>query len=190
MKLADPLFGGSPMARGMKLGAAVCVALTVVFSLLQLTPLTITAGTFSYHLLMRLAVGFAFDRTLNNHVDPDHRWFRLLTFEEALYERLQVGRWKSDMPTYDPDAFDRHKHSWEEIAQAMCQAELVHEVIAVLSFLPVLASVWLDEPVVFAVTSALAAAFDLLFVVIQRYNRPTLSLLAKKLKQREERMQK
>lgn len=184
MKLADYLFGGSPMARGMKLTAAVCVALTVVFSLLQLTPLAITAGTFSYHLLMRLAVGFAFDRTLNNRVDYNHRWFRLLPFEAALYERLQVGRWKSGLPTYDPEAFDRHKHSWEEIAQAMCQAELVHEVIAVLSFLPVLASVWLGEPVVFLITSVLAAAFDLLFVVIQRYNRPRVLKIVEKLNAR------
>lgn len=185
MKLTEYLFGGSPMARAMKLTAAICVALTLVFFLLQLAPLAITAGTISYHLLMRLAVGFAFDRTLNNRVDYRHSWFRLRRFETALYERLQVGKWKSGLPTYDPDAFDRHKHSWGEIAQAMCQAELVHEVIVVLSFLPVLASTWLGAPVVFVVTSVLAAAFDLLFVVIQRYNRPRVLKIVERLKARE-----
>lgn len=184
MKLTEYLFGGSPMARGMKLTAAICVALTIVFALLRLTPLAITAGTFSYHLLMRFAVGFAFDAVLHNHVDYRHGWFRMRPFEAALYERLQVGRWKSGLPTYDPDAFDRHHHSWEEIAQAMCQAELVHEVIATLSFLPVVASVWLGEPVVFAVTSVLAAAFDLLFVVIQRYNRPRVLRIVERLRDR------
>ena len=40
------------------------------------------------------------------------------------------------MATFDPTLFDPALHSWEEIAQAMCQAELVHVVIVVLSFVP------------------------------------------------------
>ena len=67
----------SDMARIMKLSAGVCVVLTVLFAVLGITPLTITAGTFAYHLLMRLAVGFAFDKALNSHVDYSHGWFRL-----------------------------------------------------------------------------------------------------------------
>lgn len=172
------------MARIMKLAAALCVALTAVFALLRLTAPAITAGTFSYHLLMRLAVGFAFDRTLHNHVDYRRPWFQLRRFEPALYERLRVGKWKAALPTYDPEAFDRHRHSWEEIVQAMCQAELVHEVIAVLSFLPVLASVWLGSAAVFVITSVLAAGFDLLFVIIQRYNRPRVLKIVERLKSR------
>lgn len=184
MKLKEYIFGGSPMARWMKLAALAAAALTAVFALLRLEPLAITAGTFAYHLLMRLAVGFAFDRTLNNHVDVRHRWFRLHRFEAVLYDRLQVGKWKAALPTYDPDAFDRHQHSWEEIAQAMCQAELVHEVIALLSFLPVAASPWLGAMAVFIITSVLAAAFDLLFVIIQRYNRPRVMKIVERLKDR------
>jgi len=184
VKLKETLFGGSPMARTMKLAALLCVALTVAFALLKLTALAITAGTFSYHLLMRLAVGFAFDRTLDNHVDYRHPWFRVRRFEAALYERLRVGKWKAALPTYAPEVFDRHRHSWDEIAQAMCQAELVHEVIAVLSFVPVAASVWLGAPAVFIVTSVLAAAFDLLFVIIQRYNRPWVLKIVERLQSR------
>jgi len=184
MKLKEYILGGSPMARWMKLAALAAVGLTVVFTLLRLEPLAITAGTLAYHLLMRFAVGFAFDRALNNRVDVRHRWFRLHRFEAALYERLQVGKWKAALPTYDPDAFDRHQHSWEEIAQAMCQAELVHEVIAALSFLPVAASVWLGATAVFVITSVLAAAFDLLFVIIQRYNRPRVMKIVERLRSR------
>lgn len=175
----------SNMARIMKLSAVVCVVLTVLFAALGITPLTITAGTCAYHLLMRLVVGFAFDKALNNHVDYSHGWFRLRDFEEKLYERLRVGSWKAKMPTYDPAAFDRHKHSWEEIAQAMCQAELVHEVIAVLSFLPVAASVWLGAAPVFVITSVLSAGFDMMFVIMQRYNRPRILKIVQRVKERE-----
>lgn len=135
----------SDMAKVMKAAAAASLVLTVVFALAGIEPLAITAGTFAYHLLMRLAVGLAFDVTLNNRVDYRHGWFRLRSSEEKLYERLRVGCWKAKMPTYDPEVFDRHTYSWEEIAQAMCQAEMVHEVIAVLSFVPILASVWLGQ---------------------------------------------
>lgn len=175
---------GSGMARTMKWAALVSVVLTAVFACLRMTALCITAGTFAYHLLMRLAVGLAFDVTLHNRVDYRRGWFRLRPFEAALYDRLRVGRWKAALPTYDPQAFDRHRHSWEEIVQAMCQAELVHEVIAVLSFLPVLASVWLGETAVFVITSVLAAAFDLTFVIVQRYNRPRVLKIVERLKER------
>lgn len=173
------------MARAMKLCAALSLVLTVLFALLQQEALAITAGTFAYHLLMRLAVGFVFDRMLNNHVDYTHPWFRLHSVETRLYERLRVGKWKASMPTYDPDAFDRHKHSWDEIAQAMCQAELVHETIVVLSFLPLAAIPFLGGGAAFVITSVLAAGYDMLFVFMQRYNRPRILRIVERMKARE-----
>jgi len=75
------------------------------------------------------------------------------------------------MPTYDAAAFDASKHSWEELAQTMCQAELVHETNVILSFVPVAVSAWLGAFPVFLITSVLSAVFDLLFVCMQRFNR-------------------
>ena len=174
----------SKMARIMKLSALISVFLTLIFALLKITPLTITAATFSYHLLMRLGVGFIIDKLMHNRADYYHSWFRQHRFEKALYAFLRVSRWKAALPSYEPELFDRHQHSWDEIAQAMCQAELVHEAISVLSFLPLAASVWLGEPAVFAITSVLAAAFDMLFVILQRYNRPRILKIIERLQQR------
>ena len=53
----------------------------------------------------------------------------------------------------------------------MCQSELVHETNIVLSFVPLAASVRFDAFPVFLITSICSAAFDLLFVIMQRYNR-------------------
>ena len=78
------------------------------------------------------------------------------------------------MPTYDPDTFSNKKHTWDEIAQAMCQAELIHETNIVLSFVPLIASVPFGSFDVFFITSICSAVFDLLFVIIQRYNRPRI----------------
>ena len=67
----------------------------------------------------------------------------------------------------------------DEIAQAMCQAELVHETIVILSFVPVAFSAVFGAFWVFLITSLCAAAFDLMFVIIQRYNRPRIIRLIK-----------
>ena len=84
------------------------------------------------------------------------------------------------MPTYDPSLFDPKLHSWEEIAQAMCQAELVHETIVVLSFLPLLGAIPFGSFGVFLITSVLAALYDLSFVIMQRFNRPRIMKLIAK----------
>lgn len=84
------------------------------------------------------------------------------------------------MPTYDRTLFDPQIHTWEEIAQAMCQAELIHETIALLSFLPIAAGIWFGAYPVFIVTSVLAAGCDMLFVMMQRYNRQRIMNLMKR----------
>lgn len=84
---------------------------------------------------------------------------------------MNIKKWKNKMPTYNIDIFDISKHSWDEIAQAMCQSELVHETNIIFSFLPMIASIWFGAFAVFFVTSILSAVFDLMFVFMQRYNR-------------------
>ena len=123
---------------------------------------------------MRLTVGVAFNLFMKNRADYTGKWYQCRNWETKLYKWLRVKQWKSKLPSYQADYFDPKKHSWDEIAQAMCQAELVHEVIIVLSFVPILLSCWFGEFFVFLITSLGAAAFDMLFVMIQRYNRPRI----------------
>ena len=120
---------------------------------------------------IRLLVGGLFDAIMKNKADHTKKWFRVSEAEMKLYERLKVKKWKGKMPTYDIDAFDTSKHSWDEIVQSMCQSELVHETNVILSFLPVAASVWFGSFWVFLITSLLSAVFDLMFVFMQRFNR-------------------
>lgn len=136
--------------------------------------LTITFGTITYHFIMRLIVGHIVDLLLDNHMNYRAKWFQVTNMEQNLYEKLRVKKWKSNVPTYDGACFDKRIHTWDEIAQAMCQAELVHEIIVVLSFVPILASIPFGGLVVFVITSVLAACFDAIFIVIQRYNRPRI----------------
>ena len=169
------------MAKWMKRLALLSSALCVTFAVLHTCadsslylPFAITFGTTAYHFLMRLAVGFAFDKLMDNKADYTRPWFRVREWEKRLYRFLRVKRWKNRVPSYDPTLFSPDKHTWDEIAQAMCQAELVHETIVILSFLPLVLSLRWGTLGVFAITSVCAAALDLSFVFIQRFNRPRI----------------
>lgn len=144
--------------------------------------LAITFGTAAYHFCMRLLVGGCFHVLMRNRADYTGWWYRPRGWEDALYRQLKVKEWKKKMPTYHIETFSAKKHSWDEIAQTMCQAELVHEVNAILSFLPILAAIPFGSFWVFFVTSCAAAAFDMIFVVMQRYNRPRVVRAAERQK--------
>ncbi len=166
------------MVKWMKGTAGGSLAAVVIFSGIYLKTgngvcfsLAITFGTISYHLFMRFAVGLLFHKIMNNHADYTRPWFGPKPFENELYRKLRVKSWKGKMPTYEPEVFSLKKHSLEEIAQAMCQSEIVHEVIVILSFLPLIEVLWFDSFFVFLSTSVASACFDMMFVIMQRYNR-------------------
>ena len=133
-----------------------------------------------YHLAIRLAVGLFIDARYHNQMDYTKKWFRERGFERELYQKIQVKKWKKRLPTFTPQEFSLKDRSITEIVQATCQAEVVHEVNMVLSFVPVVFSVWLGSLGVFLLTSCAAFIFDGIFVVIQRYNRPRLIRLLRK----------
>lgn len=136
--------------------------------------LFISFGVTFYHFFMRLIMGAVVSMIFHNRVDYKKRWFQPIYFEKKFYEVLKVKRWKEKMPTFDETQFSLEKHSLEEIVQAMCQAEITHEAIAVCSLLPILLTIKLGTFWVFFITSVLAAVFDMSFVAIQRYNRPRI----------------
>ncbi len=173
------------MAKTMKPAAIICFAAAVATSLLYyffsagiFLTLAITFGTTAYHLGMRLIVGQIFNNTMKNRADYTRKWYQLRPWENKLYRFLKVKAWKDKMPTYYPNTFSPKKHTWSEIAQAMCQSELVHEVNIILSFVPIIATVWFGSFFVFLITSIGGAVFDLIFVVMQRYNRARVIKIA------------
>ena len=140
--------------------------------------LAVTFGTISYHLGIRLLVGLFYNTIIKNHADYTKKWYQIHSWENKLYQLLKVKTWKDRMPSYNPEIFSNKKHTWDEIAQSMCQSELVHETNIILSFVPLIASIYFGSFCVFLITSVCGAVFDLLFVIMQRYNRPRIVKIA------------
>lgn len=142
--------------------------------------LAITFCTISYHLVMRLAVGFGTLRFVKCKLNYNGTWFAQKKFEPGLYKKLRVKQWKDKMPTYNPGTFSLAEHSLEEIIQTMCISEIGHELNVVLSFVPLsFALLWGEFPV-FLITSIIGGLVDLPFVIMQRYNRPRLVRMLEK----------
>lgn len=137
----------------------------------------ITLGVFTYHFLMRLVIGHLVNGIFHNRMDYNKKWFQPRKFERKLYTVLKLRAWKKHIPTYSPETFSLEKHTFQELAMATCQAEIVHELIILFSFLPVLLIIPFGEPLVFILTSLFSAGIDLVFVLLQRYNRPKLLAL-------------
>ena len=159
-----------------------CICSAVLYQYLEarwLFSLAITFGTIFYHFAMRLLVG----ALIPNRFDPHRRWFQLCKAENILYKKLRIKHWKDHVPTYDPRLFSLQDNTLEGIVKNMCQAEVVHEVIIVCSFLPLLASLLWNDFWVFAITSLISALIDSVFVMMQRYNRPRLMRLLEKQRQ-------
>lgn len=180
------------MAKIMKVTAGAACLVALLSALLYshygygvLLTLAVTFGTVGYHFCIRLFVGLIFNSVMKNRADYTKRWFRTGKIEMAVYKKLNVKKWKNILPTYNSSFFDASLHSPEEIAGAMCQAELVHETIILFSFLPTVASIWFGALPVFVVTSVIAACIDGLFVVIQRYNRPRVMELIRRRKKKQ-----
>ena len=140
----------------------------------------ITFGTCFYHFAMRLIVGHSIDAICRNKMNYNRWWFKERKYEMKFYNFLRVKKWKKHLPTYNSEYYDVRKHSVEEIIQATCQAEIVHEINMILSFVPVIFTIWFGSLVAFLVTSSIAFCFDSIFVIMQRYNRPRLIRLLKR----------
>ena len=165
----------------MKAVAVVTVLLTAVLTVAYhlyhqnwMLTAAISTGTTSYHFLMRLAVGYIVPKLTGYNYDYRRKWFQLRNWEPGFYQAIHIRKWKNDLPTYAPELYSLKENSLHRIIQNMCGAEIVHEIIMVLSFVPMLTVPFFGAFPVFLITSVLSALYDGIFVIAQRYNRPRL----------------
>lgn len=136
--------------------------------------ITITIGVTLYQFTMRIAVGTVVNLIMKNKANYKSVWFREKNFENKLYRLIRVRKWKKYVPTYVPATFDTTQKTVKDIVGATCQAEIVHEIIMVLSLLPIALIPFLGGAVAMIITSILSTMIDSVFVILQRYNRPKL----------------
>ncbi len=142
--------------------------------------LAISIFTFLFHFTIRFSIANYVFRAIQKYCKPESWWFRMKFFEKKIYKVLKVKYWKLFLPTWNDNDFLINKNNIPIVLTHMCEAEVYHEICIFLSFIPILFSLIWGKFWVFFITSILGAIFDLLFVLIQRYNRPRLLKLSKR----------
>ena len=142
--------------------------------------IAVTLITTFYHFCIRPLTGTIINLKYHNNMNFNLWWFKERKFEKNLYKILRVKRWKKLIPTYDKVAFDIKNKNIEEILGATCQAEIVHEIMLLLAFLPILLIIPYGHAAIFIVSSIICACIDLICIIVQRYNRPRLIKLYNK----------
>ena len=158
----------------LTVGFVVCLPIFIFTGNDILEIVTITVGIALYHFAMRLFIGSVVNLIMKNKADHNSIWFREKRFENKLYKLMRVRKWKKYLPTYSPVTFDTTRKTVKEIVGATCQAEIVHEIIMVLSLVPIAWIPLLGGAAAIIITSFLSMLIDLTFVILQRYNRPKL----------------
>ncbi len=133
-----------------------------------------------YHACVRPLAGLIINMRYHNKMNFNLWWFQERKFEKALYKLLLVKHWKKVIPTYDKTSFNIRDKNIEEILGATCQAEIVHEIMFLLAFVPLLLIIPYGQAVIFITTSIICACIDCPFIIVQRYNRPRLMKIYKK----------
>ncbi len=133
-----------------------------------------------YHIFMRFLVGEIVVIIFKNRSFNENSFiFRIHSYEPKLYKILKVKKWKTGVITAVPEQFDINKVGPKGLLHNMLQAELVHRIIMVLSFVPLLLIIPYGSPIIFILTSIIACFIDTTFVIIQRFNRPRIINLIK-----------
>ena len=147
-----------------------------IITRLDFNPVLFTVFISTFTTLFHFTIRFSFANIICNLIKKliryDAWWFREKPFEKMLYRILFVKKWKETLPTWNEGDFKVSLNESKIILNNMCFAEAYHEVCMVLSFIPIIFSIWWGEVWVFFWTSLGGAVFDSLFVLIQRFNRP------------------
>lgn len=131
----------------------------------------VVSFTILYQLYLRLLFG-----KLNGHFCINYKqwWFRERAFERKFYEALAIRKWRGKVLTYNPELFTLHDHTMEQIANTMAKVEIDHWANVAISLTTLaFGLIWGAFPI-FLVVAIAAILFDGQFIVVQRYNRPSV----------------
>ena len=85
------------MKKVMKSTTVLVVLATIIFTILYRTmengvllSLAITAGTISYHFVMRYAVAGIFSHAMHNRANLSRKWYQQKKWEKKLYQKLHA----------------------------------------------------------------------------------------------------
>ncbi len=128
----------------------------------------------AYQVITRVLVGTICEGVFENGINSSAEWFRTSEAEERLYGFLGIKYLKRSLPKFERTDFSLTRQSLQDIMDTGCEIEAEHEVNILVTMLGMLLTIPFGETWVFVVFAVGAVLYDLLFIAVQRYNRPRL----------------
>lgn len=127
-----------------------------------------------YQVITRLLVGSICEGIFENGVNSSSNWFKTSDFEGRFYGSMGIKYLKRALPKVERTDFSLRRQSIQDIIDTGCEIEAEHEMNIGVSMLGILIAIPFGHTWVFIVFAVAAVLYDLLFVAVQRYNRPRL----------------
>lgn len=132
-----------------------------------------------YHFIERITITTLFDAFYKPEiVNPNEHRFQQRSFENGLYRKIRVRRWKNSFSSFDPNNFSLRFYSIDELIFEGCKAEMTHWVCLFVGFLSLIFIIWFGAFTIYLSASVIGAVYDLAIIAVQRFNRPRLQKIA------------
>lgn len=128
----------------------------------------------AFQFIARLIIGTICEGVFENGINSSSHFFKTSAFEERLYGTIGIKKLKKQLPNSDRTSFSLQRQSIQDIIDAGCEIEAEHEFCMAASLLGVLLAIPFGNVWLFAAVAVLAVLYDMIFVMIQRFNRPRL----------------
>lgn len=128
----------------------------------------------AFQLISRLFIGTLCEGAFENGVNSSSDWYKTTEFEERLYGSLMIKKLKAKLPKTENTGFTLKKSGVQDIIDSGCIVESEHEVCILTSMLGILLAIPFGYVGLFIAAAVIGVVYDLLFVCVQRYNRPRL----------------
>lgn len=127
-----------------------------------------------YQVITRLLVGSICEGIFENGINSSSNWFKTSEFEERFYSSMGIKYLKRALPKFERTDFSLRRQSIQDVIDTGCEIEAEHEMNIGVSMLGILIAIPFGHTWLFIIFAAAAVLYDLVFIAVQRYNRPRL----------------
>lgn len=169
------------LKRFMRTAAALFAVLSVIFFVSHLHhdnqysfACFVTFITCFYHFAYRLLINAILPKQAEK-LSFSCKWFTIKNFEISIFKLLKVKRWREKLPNLLPSVKSAADLSTDMILRETCQAEMMHELDILFSFVPFFVSLFYgSNEWIFLFSGLFTAGFDLCLVIFYRHFRTRL----------------
>ncbi len=128
----------------------------------------------AYQTVTRTLISTVCDGMFQEGINSSSEWFKTSEAEERLYEIVRIKSLKPNLPKTERTDFSLRTHGIQDIIDVGCEIEIEHEISIAVSILGTLVAIPFGYEWIFGIVAAGAVLYDMVYIAVQRYNRPRL----------------